>query len=192
MGAGCVIVLWAIVAGILATIWLFCFAAFVAARWKKWKVASWIAAVPVILLPVLVAVFAGLVVFGVMRSSIPRYVYADTFNEAPTPDVRNIQSDTWAFADSAHVFLRFEANRETFDRIVPEDMTKVSFREYQSRNYADNLQRPGWWSDPTADTDEIFIGNPGWGSGRQFAGETALLTYDKETGTVMYFFLGID
>lgn len=192
MGAGCVIVLWAILASLLATIWLACFAAFAGARWKKWKVASWIAAVPVVLLPLLVAVFAGFVVFGVVRASIPRYVYADTFNEAPTPDVRNIQSDTWSFADSAHVFLRFEASGETFERILPEDMTKVSFVEFQNRGYADTVERPSWWADPTAETDEIFIRSSGWGSGRRFAGETALLTYDRETRTVMYFFLGID
>ena len=184
--------LWGCAAAVLGVVWLAFLLGFIAARRKKWRAFSWLIAVPVALMPLGAIGLAGLVGFGMIRGSIPRYVYEDTFREPPSADVRNIKSKSWGFADSAYVFLRFEASPETFRRIVPQEMQKVTFAEYQKRMASSNASAPEWWAPPTESTAEIFLRAPDWGSGRRFASEREVMTYDPLTQTAMYFFLGID
>ena len=184
--------LWGCVAAVLGFVWLAFLFGLIVARRRKWRTVSWLVAAPVALIPFVGIGLVGLVGFAMIRGSIPRYVYQDTFREAPSADVRNVKSKNWGFADSAHVFLRFEASPDTFRRIVPQGMQKVTFAEYQKRMPGSNVSAPDWWAPPTESTSEILLRVPDWGSGRRFASERELLTYDPSTQTAMYFFLGID
>ena len=184
--------LWLCAAVVLGLGWLAFLLGFIAARRKRWRAVGWLLAVPVALIPLLVVGLAGLVAFNAVRASIPRYVYEDTFREPPSADVRNIKSKGWGFADSAHLFLRFQASPETFRRIVPKEMQKVTFAEYQKRMPGSNVSAPDWWAPPTENTPEIFLRLPDWGNGQSFASESELMTYDPATQTAMYFFVGID
>jgi hypothetical protein len=185
-------VVWGCAAVVLGVVWLASILGFIAARRRKWRAVSWVMAVPVALMPLVGLGLVGLIGFAMIRGSIPRYVYEDTFRQPPSADVRNIKSKNWGFADSAHVFMRFETSPDTFRRIVPEEMQKVTFAEYQRRMPGSNVSAPEWWAPPTERTSEIFLRVPEWGSGRRFASESELLTYDPSTQTVMYSFLGID
>jgi hypothetical protein len=51
---------------------------------------------------------------------------------------------------------------------------------------------PVWWVPPTEATSEIYLLNSAAGKRKSFAWETTLVTYDKNTGTVQYFYIGID
>jgi hypothetical protein len=152
----------------------------------------WLGGVPLIAITGIALLVGGIVGFVMIRSTNPRYVYRDAFHEPPSPDVRHIRSKVWAFADEGEAFMRFEASPETFRRIVPKEMQKVSYPEYRKKMPSNNLKPPAWWLPPTEQTSEIYIAVPDYGNGRRFASETTLLTYDAPTQTAMYFYLGID
>lgn len=131
--------------------------------------------------------------YSFIRSQIPRFVYEDTFNEAPSADVSEIQSDSWSFADEGHVYLRFHASDQTFHRILPKQLTKASYEQYRRQMPISNLSLPNWWIPPAETTSEIYLlRDYGSVSGKGFASETTLMTYDHGTSTVEYYYLGID
>ncbi len=192
LGAGCVIVIWFVAAVVLGSIWLGCLLIFLFGRSRKSRLLAWLGGVPLVAITLAGIAIAGVVGFGIVRSMSPRYVYRDTFHESPTADVRHLRSKVWSFADEGHVFMRFEVSPETFRRIMPDDLQKVSYAEYRKRMPSSNIQPPSWWSPPTETTSDIYIGFPEFGLGKRFASETTLLTYDASSQTAMYFYLGID
>ena len=192
MGPGCVIVVWLAVAAVVGNIWLACLLIFLFGRRRKSRLLVWLGGIPLIGITGIALLAGGVVGFAMIRSTNPRYVYRDTFHEPPSSDVRHIRSKVWSFADEGEVFMRFEASPETFRRIVPEKMEKVSYPDYKKKMPGNNLKPPAWWSPPTEQTSEIYIAVPDFGHGERFASETKLLTYDATTETVLYFYLGID
>lgn len=88
--------------------------------------------------------------------------------------------------------MRFEASAETFHRILPKEMEKVTFADYRKRMPGNSLSAPRWWAAPRDDTGEIYLRVPDWGTGHRFASESELMTYDPGSKTAMYFYLGID
>jgi len=153
------------------------------ARREKWRFITWLAGIPLASISLLGAAVLALVAFEVVRATIPRCVYEDTFHERPSTDVRHIKSKTWSFADEAHVFMSFEASPETFHRILPSEMERVTFTEYRDRMPRNNLVTPPWWVAPQDDTREIYL---------RVAREDELMTYDPSAKSVMYFYLRID
>jgi len=134
----------------------------------------------------------GLVAFGLLRSTNPRYVYHDTFHEKPSVDVQHLRSRVWSFADTSDVFIRFEASPETLHRVLPKAMQRVSYADYKRRMPGNNLDPPAWWRPPNSTTSEIYLRVPESGHGDHFAFEKTLMTYDASTKTAQYFYLGID
>ena len=88
--------------------------------------------------------------------------------------------------------MRFEANPETFHRILPKKMEKISYSDYKEKVHVLDLDPPSWWSPPTEATSEIYFRSPGFREGPRFASETTLMTHDAANRTVTYFYLGID
>jgi hypothetical protein len=152
----------------------------------------WLGGLPLVAISAMIVGVVGLVVFSIVRSTIPGYVYQDTFHEKPSADVQHLRSQVWSFADESHQYIRFEANPETFHRIVPKAMEKVSYAEYKEQMSDGHLDPPSWWQPPSATTSEIYLRRPGYGQGDHFASETMLMTYDVSTKTAHYFCLGID
>lgn len=153
----------------------------------------WLGGVPLLAISALGLALAGLVGFEVLRSTIPRYVYQDTFHEKPSADVEHLQSRVWSFADEGEVFLRFQAGPETVHRVVPRMMQRVSYPDYCRRMPPRHIKPPAWWQPPTEATSEIYLSLPERGrEGDQFGFETRLMTYNVATKTAMYFSLGID
>ena len=192
MGPGFVIIIWLIIAAFVGTIWLAFLILFLVGVFRKSRDLMWIGGLPVTLITIAALGIACLVGFGILRAMNPRYVYRDAFHQSPSPDVRHLRSKVWSFADEANVFMRFEASPETFRRIVPRDMEKVSYADYKKKMPGNNIKPPTWWSPPTETTSEIYIRVPEWGHGERFASEDTLITYDSSNNTVMYFYLGID
>lgn len=193
MGPGFVILFWLIVAGVLGVIWLISLVIFLVGWWKKSRVLSWVGGVPLCGLTLIATLVASLVLIGFVRSSNPKSVYEDTFHEAPTPDVVGIQSDTWSFADSGHAYLRFQAGHQTFQRIRPKDLPRITYEQYRERMpvlLGDS--QPSWWIPPTESTTEIYLLEATSGQGKSFSSETTMMSYDTNTSTAFYYFLGID
>jgi hypothetical protein len=192
MGPLFVILIWLFLAGMFSAFWVGAFLLFNSGRRRKSRIATWTGGVLLvcITLPVIAAV--GLVANSYARRNNPRLHYADIFHERPTTDVKDLRNESSSLADSEHTFMRFKTSPETFHRIVPKHMKKIGYRDYQKERPGDNLVVPSWWRSPTENTTEIYLFVPDWGSGRRFASESELLTYDAATKTVMYFFIGID
>ncbi len=184
-------------------LWLFIFAAFGAAwmmafgvycfgRDRNSTVLKWLGGLPLVALTLVGAGSIGFVIYGCVRCSIPSYVYESSFHERPTTDVTNLKSRFWSFADSEQVFLCFQASPETFQRIRPQNLKRIKFDNYRERSTLDLYDAPKWWHPPTEKTSEIYLLNSIEGTSQTFSNETTLMTFEATTGTVMYFFLGID
>src|SRR5262249_55697660 len=133
----------------------------------------------------------GFVVFAWIRSANPNYVFESRFHQPPTADVTTLKSSYWCFADCEQVFLAFKTTPETFRRILPQNVRRVSFDEYNGRMPLTSGEPPSWWQPPKAAT-EIYFADSTKGLSETFYEETTLITFDASTGTAMYFFLGID
>ena len=141
----------------------------------------WLSGVPLLTIPAIGIAIVGLVAFGLLRSTNPRYVYQDTFHEKPSADVRHLRSRVWSFADEGDVFLRFEASPETVHRILPKAMRRVSYPEYKQKMPVNNINTPSWWQHPTATPSEIYITVHYFRHAYHFASASTLMTYVAAT-----------
>jgi hypothetical protein len=187
-----VILIWLFLVSVFAVFWIGAFVLFLFGRRRNSRVATWIGGILLVCITIPAVVVVGFVANGFMRRSNPKLLYADTFHERPSADVIHLRSESSSFADSSHTFMRFEASPETFHRIVPKHMKKITYSDYRKEMPGNNLNPPSWWAPPTENTSEIYLSTPEWGSGSHFASESELLSYDAGSKTVMYFFLGID
>ena len=192
MGPGFVILIWLFIAGVFGSFWIAALVIFLIGRRKRSRLMMWSGGIPVVCLTTMALGIAGLFGYGIIRVTNPRYVYKDSFGEPPSTDVSRIRSKVYSFADEAHVFLTFKATPETVHRIVPKTLRRVSYGEYGRKMPGNNLVPPSWWKAPNESTSEIYLLATDFGEGKRFATETILVSYDNETKTVMYFYLGID
>ncbi|HEV2045093.1 MAG TPA: hypothetical protein VGQ95_00675 [Chthoniobacterales bacterium] len=192
MGPLFVILIWFFLAAMFSAFWTGAFLLFISGRRRKSRVATCLGGLLLVCITLPAIAVVGLVANSYARRSNPRLLYTDIFHERPSADIEHLRSKSYSFADEEHTFMRFEASPESFHHIVPKHMKKVSYSEYQKEMPGNNLDRPSWWNPPTQKTSEIYLFVPDWGSGHHFASESELLTYDVETKTALYFFLGID
>jgi len=192
MGPGFVILFWLLIAGVFGIFWMAGLVIFLIGKSKRSRLMMWLGGIPVASLTMIALAIAGLIGFGIIRATNPRYVYKDAFGERPSADVTTIRSKVYSFADEAHVFLTFRAAPETIHRIVPKYLKKVRYDEYCREMSGNNLTPPPWWKPPDQSTNEIYLLSTDFGQGKRFATETTVMTYDHQTKTAMYFYLGID
>lgn len=159
---------------------------------RRWPILKWSAAVACAFLTLIVAF--GIVVFGYgcVRTSVPRYVFEDTFHRKPPPGTEVLHGKSGGFADSAGISLAFRTNRETFDSIRPEQLHRGTLADYLSKA----ATMPKWWRHPD-EKSEIWLSES---SPRTFAtkppdqkfySELTIMTWDPD-GLVQYEWWGID
>ncbi len=192
MGPLCVILFWLLIASIFGIFWVPALVVFIIGKRRRSKLLMWLGGTPMVFLTAIAVAIVGLIGFGIIRATNPRYVFKDTFGEPPSGDVTEIKSKVYGFADEAYVFLTFKAAPETVHRIIPKDLKKLAYEQYEREMPGTNITPPSWWRRPTATTSEIYLFSPNFGDGKRFASETTLMTYDQNTQTVMYFYIGID
>jgi len=192
MGPGFVIFFWLIVAAILGAIWLGTLVLFVVAWKKRWRILKWLAGIA-LSGGVVVALAAGvLVTYGLVRASIPRYVFADVFHAKPTESVQDIRTKVFWFADTGSIYLRFQTDIDTFRRLVPKDLHKVTRQEFEEKRWQESNGYPSWWQSTFSSSDEIYFQASEIGHGKKFASETTWMAYDSKHQIAYYRFLGID
>lgn len=192
MGPGIVIIFWMIIAAIFGGIWLFCLVLYILGRRYRKPIIKWMGLIPLATMTILAVTVGSLIAYRIIRSSIPRYVYADTFHEKPTSDVFQIKSEVFGFADSSHTFIQFKASQGTFEKICPDRLKPMTYSEYKDKLPMTNLENPRWWIETPANGTQIRMFHTKWGEGRQFAAETEYMTFDASSQTVQYFYHGID
>jgi hypothetical protein len=192
MGPGIVILIWGVIAGVGALVWFGGLVLFIIGRKRKSRLLQWIGGAPFVTLSIVCVIATSMFSYFLVRAWVPRYVYEDTFHQKPRNDVKDIKSSTWSFADSADVCLKFKTTYKTFNEILPKNLARVSYDEYTKKMPLTDESLPTWWNEPNDRTTEIYILSTDFGKGKMFATETTMMTYDSETQTAEYFYLGID
>lgn len=189
MGPAFVILFWLVLLAIASAIWVAGLGLYLAGCRRKSRWMKWVGGVPLVAVTLAMVLVVSLFAYGVVRSSNPRWVYEDVFGAKPTADVSEIHSSTWSFADSGYVLLRFKANRTTFDRIRPKELSTTTREELRPSSASGG--KPAWWREPS-DRALIYAGATGFGKGKEFASEWVEMHYEETIGTVFYSYLGID
>jgi hypothetical protein len=192
MGPGFVLMFWLLIAAIFGAIWIAAIVLFFISRKKKWKIAKWLSGSVVVVLPLIGLLLASIIAYGVVRVSVPKYVFNDTFHRAPGDNVRNINSKVWWFADEGNVYIRFETDIDTFRKLVPESLPKVTREEFEKKGWNESGDPPSWWKPSFAPGDEIYLAATDFGKGKTFASEMTIFTYDSQHRVAYYHFIGID
>jgi hypothetical protein len=181
VGIGCVFVFWSLVGCVLLAVF---FALHfvgkripIAALFKK----VMLAAICAIAIPV-----ALIGVTGYALDFLPSHVFRSSFGFAPTSDVVELKGRKFAFGDSADAYLRFRANKVTVDRIIGDRFEEVSSEQRGSNGFEN---APDYWQPPRGRTMRFYHSsqlNDGFGWNQ------AVLAYDEQTGTVYFYWTGVD
>lgn len=191
MGGGFVLLFWIILFGAFCAAWMAAFGVYCLGRDKGSKMLKWLSGFPLAVLSLIGIACISFVTIGLIRSMNPKHVFEWQFREPPTADVTDLRTSYWCFADSKQVFMAFHATQETVQRIVPARARRMKFKDYHERRMLDVHEAPSWWRSPTT-TSEIYLANSVEDAAQSFASETTLITFEASTGTVMYFFQGVD
>ncbi len=192
MGDGFVLLFWLIVLGAFTAAWMAAFGVYCFGRDNGSKTFRLLGGVPLIALTLIGIGCIGFVTFTWIRSTNPNYVFESQFHQPPTADVTNLRSSYWRSGVSEQVFLTFQTDPATFRRILPKNVRRIGFNDYRERMPLNGRETPPWWHPPTEATSEIYFVDWTKSMGESFYEETTLVTFEATTGTVMYFFLGID
>lgn len=160
---------------------------------RKWRVMKWVYASVFAGFSLVALAGVGLAVHGLIRSSVPRYVFEETFGEPVPAGTTVLHGSAGGFADSAGRTLAFKTDRATFDRLRPQTLERASLERYRLHSN----DKPGWWREPR-ETTEIWMHeaksyeNQGrMEAGQIFAAEWTVMTWDTD-GLAQYSWLGID
>lgn len=195
MGPAFVILFWLIVLGTVIGIWLVSLIIYMIARAKKWRMLKWLAAVPIVAIPLAGMVVGLFLVQGIIRASVPRYVYEDVFHKVPEKDVQELCSSVFWFADTGSIWIQFKCDAGTFRELVPKEMKKVNNADVgeQLGNIMD--LPPSWWLPLEGASVETLIFQSDHSDGRSlkgFAYEAEVFRRRHDDGLTQYRFLGID
>src|ERR1700719_1989474 len=124
MGPVFVIFFWLLIAAVFGFFWVAGLVIFLIGRRKHSRLMIWLGGIPTVCLTLIAVAIGGLLGYGIIHVTNPRYVYKDAFGEPPSSDVSSIRSKVYSFADEGHVFLTFKAGLETFHRIVPKNLRR--------------------------------------------------------------------
>ena len=196
MGPGIVILIWAFVFGIIGIIWLGLVALSILGWWKKNRWLKWGAGIPAGLMALTSLVIAGLILYFIIRSTIPSYVFDDTFGESARENVSAIESKVFSFADSGSVHLRFNTSKSGFTALILDDLLPVSTDEFRrSIGYQSPSSQPEWWTLSIEPEWTYYLrkNNDRSAPGKNgFYYEIEFMAFDPSTQTGYYRFLGID
>jgi hypothetical protein len=196
MGAGFVILIWLILAGIYGCIFLAFAGIWFWGRKKKITWLKWLGKILAIGMLVVALFLIAFVAFGIIRSKNPRWVFKQTFNSTPPASISKIQSSLFYFADGGDVYLRFQTSKEEFEKLVSANLNKKNAAEMERdmpRESGDDL--PKWW-DYQIQSDWIYylrVYSSMKNSGpKGFFSETEYFAYNPKTQIAYYHFIGID
>lgn len=201
MGPGFALLVWLILAGLFAVVWLTAFLLWRLGRRRKWPVLAWPAGLATAALSLLGIFVAGVIAVGLLRSMNPKCVFEDCMNAKTTPGTSDIKSRVFDMGDTGSVYLSFRIPEGELRGIVPDRMQPSSMADWDTAmalNIDDGA--PDWWKlDRTPKPhylawlrvhDGSTPGGPHGGKG--FASETEYLVYDRNTQTAYYRFQGIE
>jgi len=196
MGAGFVIFIWLILAGIYGCIFLAFAAAWFSGKKKKIVWLKWLGGILAIGMATLALFVAVLFTWGIIRAQNPQWVFKQTFDTLPSLSISKIQSSFYWFGDTGDVYLRFQTTQKEFDKLVSTNLVKKTAEEMKRDTpgeYDGDL--PAWW-DYQIQPDWIYYlrnySSANESGLKGFFSETEYFAYNPKTQTAYYHFIGID
>ena len=122
-------------------------------------------------------------------------VYKITFGSSPPPDVKNIQSYYYYFADLGITYLKFNASPSTIKKLTAKgwnrlkDQKLADVRASNDTSTEQDDDTPKWFRPNITQSTMVYTSEHRIGD---FASENETLTYDSATQQAYYSFLGID
>jgi hypothetical protein len=169
-----------IIAFIAGVFWFASLAIYWLGRRKKKSWLMWLGGVLLALITTLGIVTESSFAYSVVRDSIPRFVFEDTFHETPSPAIAQLHTHKWSFANPSDCFIQFIADKQTFTRLLPPELKQVSREEFDHTVKNDEVLSK-WWT-PLAEGDEIWL----FQNREYFGTETLCMTYNETTHVVHY------
>ncbi|MDP1581395.1 MAG: hypothetical protein Q8M02_14070 [Candidatus Didemnitutus sp.] len=158
MGPGIVILFWLFVAALFSGIWVVSLVVFLISRKKDWRIVKWLSGAALGGTTFLGLLCLSLMGYGVIRATTPKYVFEETFGSKPSPQVFDIQSKVWWFADEGSTWLSFKADSATFESLVPKHLSRMSSEEYKKVAGYYSGELPTWWQPPLDESaSEIYF-----------------------------------
>lgn len=197
MGPGIVILLWLFVAGFYGAVVLVFSGLWLLGKKKNWRWLKWLAGIPAAGLTLAAVMGVSLLIYGVIDGCRPSSVFRETFGAAPSPQIQELNSQLFWFADTGSVYLRFKTTPEVFQRLIPEGLAKT----LEISDRFDLERRPDWWKPTLKQSWLVYQRVDGYKEGQDvpskpfkkgFYSETEFFAYDPETQTAYYHFSGID
>ena len=125
-----------------------------------------------------------------LKSSTPQEMYEAAFDFAPSPDVSDIKSGEYGFADNSQTYLRFRASAPTIHKIVSLGFIPTTRAKAQSQGLTSGSNVPAWWKPfDTKSTRFYIVSNR---LKRFTTYEVELLCYDSQTRIAWYQYVGLD
>ena len=195
MGAGFVIFLWLILAGIYGCIFLAFVGVWFWGRKKNITWLKWLGKIPAIAMATVALIIILFITWGIVCSMNPRWVFKQTFNIIPPASVSKIQSSLYSFADTDDVYLRFQTSEEEFNKLVSANLKKKTAEDMKRDTPGEfGGDVPKWW-DYQIQSDWIYylrVSTSSNESKKGFSGETEYFAYNPKTQIAYYHFIGID
>lgn len=118
----------------------------------------------------------------------PGYVFKQSLGKKPSANITDIKSEAGCFYDNCHTFLSFKTDYDQYLKLVPAEMTRYDYKEFSDKMPYNSLKEPRWWLPVTPETTDIRL----LLSGKNFAEERTVMSYEAESSRGQFFFFGYD
>ncbi|MBA2734049.1 MAG: hypothetical protein H0U54_14360 [Acidobacteria bacterium] len=184
MGIGFVIIFWAIIGSIVLASYLL-----LSHLGKKSSRALLVKKVLVAFVAAVVIPIALWFVINFARGSFPSHVFESSFAFAPTSDVVELEGEKSTFGDSGSTYLRFRANKQTFERITGLRFVEIDEKRFRSQSTAALKSAPSYWRPFEGEALHFY---EAYKFDESFAFSNAVLSYDESSYVVHFYWIGID
>ncbi len=184
MGIGIVLVFWAIVGGFLFAVYLA-----LSHFGKQFPFAALLKKVMSVGVAAIGIPIALLIIISFALNFFPSHIFKSSFGFAPPPDVVDLKGAKSVFGDSGYARLRFRASRETVNRIIDSRFVEVSGEGFKHSGFLSLDSAPSYWRPLEGKSVRFFESDRFDDS---FGSSNASLSYDESSGTVHFYWIGID
>ena len=183
MGIGFVILLWSIVGVLLLAVYLI-----LSVLRRGFAIAGHMRRVMVAAVAAIAIPFGLLVVINFVLGFFPSHVFKTSFGFWPSHDVVELKGKELLIGDSGEAYLYFRADKETVHRIVSSRFLELSEPD-SLMHFPSPEPLPAYWRPPAGQSVHVFKSDH---FDDRFGFSQAFLIYEESSGTVYFYWTGVD